>query len=232
MRADYNPIRKKHKKNDDGTMQQKLVSGNQGVLQIEPRNDAAAQKRFDEARVMFCAMTMTPFNALKHDRLYVEALCPKTHHRIKIKTPATISNHTAKKADEIRRDVFSIIKTAKKHNRSFAFSSDMYKSRSNTSVIALTVHFRTPDNQIFKLAAYAEYFGPRRHTGANIVFSLRAFMVELGLDGDDIERYILLDNAANNVRAMRLGTDMFKVVWCCIHTLQLAIKDAFKVRKT
>ena len=108
----------------------------------------------------------------------------------------------------------------------------MYKSRSNTSVISLTVHFRTPDNLIHKLAAYAEYFGPRRHTGANIVFSLRPFMEELGLDGDDIEQYILLDNAANNIRAMRMGTGMFQVVWCCIHTLQLAIKDAFKVRET
>ena len=55
-------------------------------------------------------------------------------------------------------------------------------------------------------------------------------MIELGLDGEEYERYILLDNASNNVRAMALGTDMFKVVWCCIHTLQLAIKSAFKVR--
>ena len=225
-------MRKKQKKNDDGTVQQKLLGGTQNAIQLQPRNDQEQQKKFDEARVMFAAMTLTPFNALKYDRLYVEALCPKTHHRIKSKTPATISKHCAKKADEIRRDILSLIKTAKKDNRSFAFSSDMYKSRSNTSVISLTVHFRTPDNLIFKLVAYAEYFGPRRHTGANIVFSLRTFMEELGLDGHDIERYILLDNAANNVRAMRLGTDMFQVVWCCIHTLQLAIKDAFKVRET
>ena len=230
LRAEYNPIRKRTKPNDDGTKQQKLVGGTQGILQVEPKLDATIQKNFDEARVMFCAMTMTPFNAMKHNDLFVKALCPKSYHRIQLKTPETISRQTRKKADEVRKDVLSLIKTAKKTNRSFGFSSDMYKSRSNSSLISLTIHFRTPDNKPFKLTAYADYFGPRRHTGKNIVFCLRAFMVELGLNGEDIDRYILLDNASNNVRAMALGTDLFKAVWCCIHTLQLAIKSAFKVR--
>lgn len=230
LRASYNPIRKKNKKTDDGTKQQTLFGGNQGILQVESRHDAGAQKRFDEARVMFCAMTMTPFNALQHDHLYVKALCPKSHHRIQIKTPQTISSHTRKKAVELRKTILSLILTAKKNNQSFSFSSDMYRSRNNSSVISLTVHFKTPDNKMFKLTAYAEYFGPRRHTGANIEFSLRAFMTELGLDGPEIRRYIILDNAANNVKAMRLGTDLFEVIWCVIHTLQLAIKDALKVR--
>ena len=230
LRNQYNPVRKRNKLNDDGTKQPKLVGSNQGMLQVESNHDAGTQKRFDEARVLFCALTMTPFHAMKHDHLFVKALCPKTQHRIKIKGPNTISRHTGKMADSVRKDVFSLIKTAKKTNRSFAFSSDMSKTRSNASLISLTVHFRTPDNQVFKLSAYADYFGPRRHTGQNIVFCLRAFMVELGLDGPDIERYILLDNASNNVRAMALGTDMFQVVWCVIHTLQLSIKDSFKVR--
>ena len=127
--------------------------------------------------------------------------------------------------------VLSLILTAKKNNQSFSFSSDMYRSKNNSSVISLTVHFKTPDNKMFKVTAYAEYFGPRHHTGANIDFSLRAFMTELSLDGPEIRRYIILDNAANNVKAMRLGTNLFDVIWCVIHTLQLSIKDALKVRQ-
>ena len=49
LRASYNPIRKKNKKTDDGTKQQTLIGGNQGILQVEARHDAGAQKRFDEA---------------------------------------------------------------------------------------------------------------------------------------------------------------------------------------
>ena len=71
------------------------------------------------------------------------------------------------------------------------------------------------------------HFGENRHTGTNILFSLQSMMTECGLDGDNISRYIVLDNASNNKRAMNLGSDKFEVVWCVIHTLQLAIKVSF-----
>ena len=45
---------------------------------------------------------MTPFHAMIHDRLLVEALLPKTHQKVKSKVPLTISRHTGKMAENER----------------------------------------------------------------------------------------------------------------------------------
>ena len=220
--------RKKQKKND-GTKQPTL-GGVDGSLQIRKYSDCEVQKRYDAARVMFCARTMISFNAMEHDHLLVEALLPKTHSKVVKKSCRTIARHTTQMANKLRREMLSLILTAKATNQSFAFSSDMYKSRSLFSLISLTVHFLSPSYELVKLVVYADYFGARRHTADNILFSLNTMMTALGLDGEDISRYIILDNAANNKRAMFLGTDIYETIWCCCHTIQLAIKDALKVK--
>jgi len=71
------------------------------------------------------------------------------------------------------------------------------------------------------------YFGRLQHTGQNICLQLEDFMKELGLDSEKIKKYIVLDNASNNVKAMEL-TKMFEAIPCSIHTLQLAVCDSFK----
>ena len=173
---------------------------------------------------------MTPFHALTQDHLYVEALLPKSHSKIKNKNPRTISRHTEDLAKEIRRDMLSIILSVVDENKSFSFTSDMYRSRNLYSFIGLTVHFLDKDYKLRKLVLHADYFGARTHRAENILMALETLMEEAHLDGPDITRIILLDNASNNKKAMRLGAGDFIPLWCAIHTLQLSIKDAMKVK--
>ena len=173
---------------------------------------------------------MTPFNALKHDHLYVEALLPKSHSKIKNKSVQTISRHTADLADELRRDMLSIILSVLEENKSFSFTSDMYRSRNLYSFIGLTIHFLDKDYNLRKLVLHADYFGARAHKAENILMALDTLMEDACLDGPDVTRFILLDNARNNVKAMSLGADVYIPLWCAIHTIQLSIKDAVKVK--
>jgi len=53
---------------------------------------------------------------------------------------------------------------------------------------------------------------------------------EAGLDKEDVTRFLIMDNAANNKRAATLGAGEFTSIWCCCHTLQLAVKDAMRVK--
>ena len=55
---------------------------------------------------------------------------------------------------------------------------------------------------------------------------LKYFAQKLGLI-ESLMLYLLQDNASNNKKAMKLGSE-FVPVWCAIHTLQLAITDSFK----
>lgn len=218
------------KASEEANKQMKLVGGDNNVLQIRSRHDPELQRRYDDARVLFCAKTFTAFHAMRHDQILVKALLPNSHQKIQIKTPKTISNHTSKKADQLRRDMLSIIISAKETTNSFAFSSDLSKTKNCYTMICLTIHFPTPDGDMFELVLHADYFGKNRHTASNILFSLKSFMEQSKLDGPDITRYMVLDNASNNKKAMRLGSGDFNPVWCCCHTIQLSVKDAFKIK--
>ena len=205
--------------------------GNKMMMHLPNREDPVAQALYDKARVLFSATTMTPFNALQHDYLYVEALLPKSHKKIKIKSGKTISRHTGILADEIRREIMSIIMSVLDEGDTFySFTTDMYKTRNMYSLISLTIHFVDKNLKPWKFVLYAEYFGTRRHTARNILMALDTMIEEVGLSGPNITRVMLLDNASNNKLAMRLGNDDYIALWCAIHTLQLCITDALKVK--
>ena len=175
---------------------------------------------------------MTPFHALQHDRLYLEALLPKTHQRVKIKSERTISRHTDKMADDVRRDLMSIILSVleEKESKTFGFTTDLYSSPSQYSIIALTVHFTDQFENLWSFCLYSEYFGAHRHTGTNILFVLEKMFQEAGLDKEEVNRYLIMDNASNNKRCATLGAGEFTTVWCVCHTIQLCIKDAMRVK--
>lgn len=219
------------KKSFDGTKQMKLfASGSDKTLRVEQVGDKAMQERYDKARVTFAARTMTSFYSLQHTDLFAKALLPKTHHRLQHKTAKTISIHCGKMADEMRRDIFSIILGEKDSCQTFSFTSDMWKSGNCCSFVALTIHFLTKNWDLVKLLPFSEYFGAsRKHTAENILLSLDSMMAVFGIEGSDFSKYILLDNASNNKKAMRLSDD-YLPVWCCNHTLQLAIGDSFKAK--
>lgn len=234
QRAEVDALREDSRKKPKET-QMKLFGaagdGNTMLMRLPSREDPAAQAAYDKARVLFSAKTMTPFNALQHDYLYVEALLPKTHKKIKIKSGKTISRHTGVLADEIRREIMSIIMSVLEDGDSFySFTTDMYKTRNMYSLISLTIHFVDVSLNPWKFVLYAEYFGSRRHTAQNILMALDTMMEEVGLNGPSVTRVMLLDNASNNKAAMRLGNEDYIALWCAIHTLQLSITDALKVK--
>lgn len=204
----------------------KIVSFNLKNLHFQLKEDPHLQARYDEARVLFSARTFTPFHALKQDHIYARAFLPNSFTKLKNKSVQTISKHTDLKADQVRRDIMSIILSVldEKKSKSFGFSTDLYSSPNLFSIIALTIHFTDREFNQRKFVLYAEYFGSRRHTGENIQFALDTMFKEAGLDGDGVSRYILMDNASNNKRCATLFEGDHTVIWCCIHTLQLAIK--------
>ena len=60
--------------------------------------------------------------------------------------------------------------------------------------------------------------------------ALNALLEDACLDAVDVTRVILLDNASNNKKAMDLGANAYTVLWCCNHTLQLAVRGSFKIK--
>ena len=113
-----------------------------------------------------------------------------------------MSRHTDQMADDIRMELMSIIQSelAEKEHSTFGFSTDMYSSLNQYSIIALTLHFSDKNLNLWKFVLYAEYFGKgRRHTGQNIQFALETMFKEAGLDGVNVHRFLLMDNAMRGI---------------------------------
>ena len=68
---------------------------------------------------------------------------------------------------------------------------------------------------------------PDRHLGTRIALELDKMIEELGLDDLSIDQWSTNDNAANMIKSIRESVYL-KQYLCDIHTLQLAINDAFK----
>ena len=141
-----------------------------------------------------------------------------------------MSRHSSELADNLRKEIMSIILSAWKDNTAFSFTSDMYRSKNLLLFMGLMVHFLDKDFNLRKFVLHADYFGERRHTAEIILMAVNTFMKEASLDGPDVTFIILLDNASNNKQAMSLGAGDYSSLWCAIHTLQLSIKEASKIK--
>lgn len=236
-----------HLARGDSMKQQKLVaSGEKKTLAVEPRHDPQMQKRFDKAVVQFAAKTGVSFQALSKGNIeiLIKPFFPKSTPKIQGRHKSTISRHTSKEvnnyfrsfnvilrilfqAEDTRRDIYSIVLSAKEDCFSHSFTSDMWSDRALDSFISLTQHFITNDGDLIKLVPFCEYFGKRKHTGLNIKISLADMLRALGLEDEKYDKNVVLDNAKNNKCAIRLSPSL-KGYWCAIHTLQLAIKDTMK----
>ena len=114
-----------------------------------------------------------------------------------------MSPHSRKLAREMRRDLLSIILSVlDDSNKTFAFTSDIYKSRNLFSIYGLMVHFMDKNFELRKFVLAADYFGARSHTGHTILMALNALLEDAGLDAVTVTLVILLDNASNNKKAM------------------------------
>ena len=213
-----------------GAKQPKLEFGPDNSVKVEKSSDPALQSRYDEAKVIYAARTMSSFQSLEQIHVIAEALLPNTHkQKLKNKSAKAMSRKTGKMANLMKRKLFNIVLGAKKLNKAISLTSDMWKSRNNNSVIGLTAHFFAKKFKLQKFVLYAEYFGQKKHTGRHILIGLNKMMAQVGLHQSGHKKYILLDNASNNKCAMKMSND-FVPVWCAIHTLQLSISDSFKAK--
>ena len=64
--------------------------------------------------------------------------------------------------------------------------------------MSLTAHRITEDFEYVRFCPFVNYMDGKKHTGQNIQIKFDNFLAKLNLDGPNVRRYIVLDNAANN----------------------------------
>ena len=109
-----------------------------------------------------------------------------------------------------------------------AFTSDIWSNRTSDSFMSLTSHMITEDMELVHFTPFVSYMDGKRHTGEAIGLKFENFMRKLSLDGPNVQRFVVMDNAAPNKRAVRLAGNFLKSHWCVCHTLALVVTDLFK----
>lgn len=116
---------------------------------------------------------------------------------------------------------------------SLALTTDMWTSLANDAYMSVTAHYVTADFQSVQNCLDVTYF-PDSHTANHLACaiedSVRKWLLheENGSRmGEQIQIYVVSDNAANIVAAMR-QLPTYTHVGCFLHTLQLCINAAIK----
>ena len=145
---------------------------------------------------------------------------------MKVLSGHALSNHVTASAEELVKEVTEIIRSCRAEMEGFSFTTDIWTSGTMDSFISLTVHWIDKDWILHRWTPFVRNF-PDRHTGLLIKVKLDDMIASLGLDSPDIIKYVVNDNAANAVCAIKLSPDLIQIL-CAIHTLQLGIGDTFK----
>ena len=189
-----------------------------------PVSDKALNEGIDEAIVDFLADSGVAFRVVGLDSF--KNLLNVANKRVKVKHPTTYSKKVKVQAENIKNDITSIIDATKEDFDCVGFTTDLWTSRSGDPYMSLTVHFIDKDWMLHRFTPFVAPF-PANHTGKNIGLGLDAMIESLGLADGDWELFSVNDNASN----MKLGIKLsmyLKQYLCDIHTLELAVKDAFK----
>ena len=190
------------------------------------KSKATVEKELDDAIVNFLADTTVAFRVVELDSFLniVKTLRPD----IDVKSRVTYSSYIRVSAENIKQDLLKIIETIKESVSSISFTTDMWTSLSNDAFLSLTLTFIGPDFKMYNFTPFLKPFDGR-HTGANISISLEEMMNELNLNSGahGIEMHCTTDNAANMKVAIAATPGLHRQS-CVIHTLELAVKDAFK----
>jgi len=143
-----------------------------------------------------------------------------------IKDRTNYARALVKRYEDVKTKVDDMLFTDKVEMRSAAFTTDMWTSRVGDSFMSLTLHYV---DTAFKIKRWtlecAAVEGS--HTGEKIRDELDPMIEGLNLPLP-CETLAVHDNGANMVKAITLSTAVNTDVRCVCHTLQLAIKDAFK----
>jgi len=213
-------------KKGDGMKQPHLFTKD-GIMKIETIHDDKMQKKFDLACVDFCAETFTSFNAIEKVDIILEAV--GRDKKVKTRSGTTVSTHTTTRADQMKQDVYNIIgSVAANGPGGISMTTDAWTNKALQSFLSLTVHFINDKMEMLSFVPFVQYMDGDRHTGENLLLRIERFLAKLGLDKEEIVKYISMDNASNNKKCVRINHNMFVAYWCGNHTLALSVSDFFK----
>ena len=200
-----------------------------GVLNMKPPPpNPQVQKEFVDAVTNFAVESGISFNALAGPGFQnvVNVLNKHSREKVKVLDRKSLANHVSKAAAELLKQVTSIIKSCKNEMEGVAFTTDIWTSPTMESFISLTVHWVDQEWYLHRWTPYVRHF-PDRHTGSQIKIKIDHMIERLELDTTDIRKYVVNDNDAAAVLAIKLSPDLIQVR-CAIHTLQLSVGDTFK----
>ena len=209
------------KKKRDSVNQPKLTFKN-GQLSLNFEHNKAMQERWDSAVVLFISETFTSFNAATKMNILLKAIWPSSRFKVNVRSDKTIAKHVSQK------EMYSIISSIMEDGGGIAFTSDIWSNRTSYSFMSLTSHMITDDMELLHFTPFVSYMDGEKHTGETIVLKLENFMKKLTLDGPNVKRFVVLDNASNNKKTVRLAGDFLEGHWCLCHTLALVVTDLFK----
>ena len=88
-----------------------------------------------------------PFSAASGEYFekMIDVLNKHSRNKIKVKSRRTLTKHVETRAEEILKELCSVISTIREDMKSCSFTTDIWTSRSMDSYISLTVHFIDKD---------------------------------------------------------------------------------------
>ena len=200
-----------------------------GFLDMKaPPPNPRVQKEFTDALTNLAVECGISFRALSSPafRNVVNILNKNSRDKVKVLDERNLARHVTKSAKELVQEITAIIKSCKDELEGIAFTTDIWTSPTMESFISLTVHFLDKNWLLHRWTPFVRHF-PDRHTGAMIKLQLDEMIESLDLTGANTAKYVVNDNAANAVLAIKLSPDLVQIL-CAIHTLQLSIGDTFK----
>lgn len=200
-----------------------------GLLDMTaPPPNPRAQKEFTDALINLAVECGISFRALSSPafRNVVNILNKGSRDKVKVLDKSNLARHVTKSAKELVQEITAIIKSCKDELEGIAFTTDIWTSPTMEPFISLTVHFLDKNWLLHRWTPFVRHF-PDRHTGVNIKLQLDEMIEALDLTSSDINKYVVNDNDASAVLAIKLSPNLVQIL-CAIHTLQLSVGDTFK----
>lgn len=211
------------------TIGQSKLSFKNGQLSMSQCHDPQMQSRWDEAVVLYTSETFTSFRAAAKMDILLRAIWPSGRFKIQVRSNVTVGKHVSMTAETLRSELYPIIAAETEEGGAVAFTSDIWTNKTRESFMSLTAHKINKDFDYLRFCPFVNFMDEKKHTGQNIAIKFDNFLRKLNLDGPDIRKYVVLDNAPNNKKFARLSADKVESLWCVCHTLALVITDLFKM---
>ena len=228
LRAEASDKLIKAKKKKEGVNQPKLTFDKSGKLSLNFQHDKAMQERWDKAVVLYISETYISFKAAAKMNILLKAIWPSSRSKINVRSDKTIAKHISEEAEVLRKNIYAIVRSVMEDGGGIAFTTDIWSNQTSDSFMSLTCHTVTEEMALVHFTPFVSYMDGMRHKGSAIILKLENFIKKLGLHRENVERYVVMDNAAPNKKAVRLAGDFLKGYWCVCHTLALVVTDLFK----